>query len=167
MTTNDSEMPERHKSYENGGCAPNGVEKYLNRRSERADPTFSSQMVHLDVVVPPLVLEFLPTNLVNARFEAALPGHELEHPDSSKYLIHQRNPLIPRLHEVILGIHNDLSSEVVQWDEQARHEQPEQTGDAEQAVQEDGPNHELNGGVCGESQSRVLPPRKRQTHQRE
>jgi len=37
---------------------------------------------------------------------------------------------------------------VVQREEQARNEQSEQTGDAEQIVQEDRSNHELNGGIC-------------------
>jgi len=91
----------------------------------------SRQMAYLDVVVPLLVLEFLPANFVNARFETALPSHELEHPDPSKDLVHQRNPLVPRLHEVVLGIHDDLSSEVVQREEQDRHQQPVQTGDTE------------------------------------
>ena len=85
---------------------------------------------------------------MNARFKAAFPTHELEHPDSSKDLIHQRNPLISRLHKVVLGIDDDISSEVVQGEEQARNEQSEQTGDAKQIVQEDRSNHELNGGIC-------------------
>jgi len=89
----------------------------------------SGQMANLDVVVPLLILEFLPADVVNARFETALPSHELEHPDSSEDLVHQRNPLIPRLHEVVLGIHDDLSGKVVQREEQACHEQSEQTRD--------------------------------------
>jgi len=105
-------------------------------------------MIHLDVIVPLLILEFLPTNFMNASFEAALPSHELEHPDPSKDLVHQRNPLIPRLHEVVLGDHDDLSGEVVQREEQARHEQSEETRDAKQTVQKDGSNHELDGSIC-------------------
>lgn len=85
---------------------------------------------------------------MNARLKAAFPTHELDHPDSSEDLIHQRNPLIPRLHKVVLGIHDDISSEVVQREEQARNEQSEQTGDAEQIVQEDRSDHEFNGGIC-------------------
>jgi hypothetical protein len=99
------------------------------------------------VVVPPLVLEFLLTDVVNTRLEAAFPGHELEHPDPPKDLIHQRNPLVPCLHEVVLGIHADLSGHIIQRKEQARHEQPEQAGDTEQVIQEDRSNQELNGGV--------------------
>lgn len=105
-------------------------------------------MAHLDVVVSLLVLEFLPTNFVNARLEAAFPSHKLEHPDRSKDLIHQRNSFVPRLHEVILSIDDDLSGEVIQRDEQACYEQSEQAGDSKHVVQEDGSNHELNGGIC-------------------
>ena len=124
-------------------------------------------MAHLDVVVSPLVLEFLSTNTMNASFEAAFPSHELEHSDSSKDFVHQRNPLISRLHEVILGIHDGLSGEVVQREEQQRHSQSEQTRHAEQAVQEDGPDHEFNGGICRWFVSLVLLFRERQTHQRD
>ena len=124
----------------------------------------SGQTAHLNVVVPPLVLEFLLANLVNARFEAALQSHELERPDSSKYLIHQRNPLIPCLHEVILGIHHDLSSEMVQREDQACDKQPEQTRDAEQVVQEDGSNHDFHRSVYEWSESLASLPRGRQTY---
>lgn len=60
-------------------------------------------------------------------------------------LVHQRHALITSLHEIVLRRNDDLAREVIQREEQARHGQTDEARDAEQGIQEDSTDNELDG----------------------
>ena len=148
-------------------------EPFLHRRvnnpvfeTEVQDGSPNSIPKHLDRVVELLVLKLALTDLHNPLLEAALPSHELqpsstncppidfklhgthlEHPNTTQNLVHQRHPLVPRLHQVLLRAHDDLARKVVQREEQARHRQPEEALHAEQAVEEQRADDDLDRRV--------------------
>jgi hypothetical protein len=118
LATDNGKVPERDEGHENRRGIPDSVEKDLKAKNEDTKSVLCGRIDDLDEVVPPLVFQFLPTNFMDARLKAAFPSHEFYHPNSSKDLVHQRDPLIPCFHEVVLGVYDDLSGEVVQWKEQ-------------------------------------------------
>jgi len=75
-------------------------------------------------------------------------GKKIE-PSSSPYqklthLVHQGNTLVACFHQVLLCIHNDFASIVIQWQKQTNDSKADETRHSEESVQEQGSNDDLD-----------------------
>lgn len=63
------------------------------------------------------------------------------------HLVHQGNALVTCFHQVLLCIHNDFASIVIQWQEQTNDSKADETRFSKEFVQEQGPNDDLDRRV--------------------
>ena len=102
LLSNDGEMPERDQGHEYGSTVPTlkSISIVTLRTSSRCPPDCIQE--DFNGVVLSLILELTSANLHNPLFEAALPSHELYHPDSSKDFIRQGGPFVACFPELLL-----------------------------------------------------------------
>jgi hypothetical protein len=84
-------MEEGDESDKDRGSSPDGVEDDLGLECHIAELDDKNESkAHLNQVVLSLIIQFLLSYSQNTGLEATFPGHELQHPDTTKDLLTQR-----------------------------------------------------------------------------